>query len=262
MSAEQLNVDDARYFENFESGVQRGLRRGMFMISLALRRALSSHRPASPPDWITTPHSKKWARDPDFASAYCYSVRAVGEDFRIPWRIQTLTWAASQTKFLSGGIVELGTGRGFSMAAVKTFMDLREMPARGVWCFDTFVPQRVSGLGDERHAFAYAHDYERVASIFNKWPDVVLVEGDVRETLSSRCPKLISLLHIDLNDPSVEVWALREVWGRLEEGAIVVLDDYANMGMEQSAISMDEVSRELDFTILSLPSGQGLFIKT
>lgn len=232
------------------------------MSSLALRRALSSHRPLAPPDWLTTPHSTTWARDPDFSAAYRYSVVGVGEDYRIPWRIQTLTWAASQTERLRGGIVELGTGRGFSMAAVKTFMDLRGMPARGVWCFDTFVPQRVSGLGDERHAFAYAHDYERVASIFNKWPDVVLVEGDVRETLRSRCPELISLLHIDLNDPSVEVWALREVWGRLEEGAIVVLDDYANMGMEQSAFLMDEVSRELDFPILSLPSGQGLFIKT
>lgn len=262
MFGRTLGVEDPNYFRDFESKLLRGIRRGLFAVSLSLRWVFRSSRPVAPPDWIDTPHSTSWARDPDFATAYRYSVQRIGEDFRIPWRVQTLTWAVSQTNWLRGGIVELGTGRGFSMAAVRAFMDARSMSGRGIWCFDAFLPNSVSDLGDQRHSFAYAQDVGLVSLVFNQWPDVRLVEGDVRDTLDAHCPDKISLLHIDLNDPQVESWALRTLWDRLELGAVVVLDDFANLGMEQSERAMNEVSRDLGFSILSLPSGQGLFIRS
>lgn len=262
MLVRTLGTEDPNYFRNFETRLGRGFRRGLFAASLMLRRIIRSNRPVAPPDWIHTPHSIEWARDPDFAAAYRCSVQSVGEDFRIPWRIQTLTWAVSQTNWLQGEIVELGTGRGFSMAAVRAYMESRGMRGRGIWCFDAFLPHSVSELGDERHSFAYAREFGLVSSVFNQWPDVRLVKGDVRDTLDTHCPEKISLLHIDLNDPEVESWALRTLWDRLERGAIVVLDDFANLGMEQSERAMNEVSRDLGFSLLSLPSGQGLFIRT
>jgi len=257
-----LNVEDPNYFKDFESRLLRVLRRVLFGVTLVLRRITHSNRPIAPPDWINTPYSKEWSRDPDFAGAYHFSVESIGEDFRIPWRIQTLTWAASQTNHLQGGIVELGTGRGFSMVAVRRFMELRGMKARGIWCFDVFLPYNVSDKGDQRHSFAYAEDFGRVSSVFKRWQDVILVKGDVRDRLEEHCPDKISLLHIDLNDPDVEAWALRRLWGRLECGAVVVLDDYANLGMERSMRAMNEVALDFGFSILSLPSGQGLFFRT
>ena len=249
------------YFAAHESWVFRVIRRSALLWRLILRRVRLSRRPTGPPDWVTTSHSTNWARSEEFRRCYGSAVRLVGFDYRIPWRAQTLVWAASQARHLNGDFVELGTGRGFMMACVATYRDANFVNIPRIWCFDVFQKARTSGFGDPRHDFAYANSVREAQGVLGGFRSIELVEGDIRETLKDNGPDQIALLHLDLNDGDLESWAVKLIWDRLITGAVIVLDDYANRGMAQSESALLAAFHELGHEILSLPSGQGLVVK-
>ncbi len=86
--------------------------------------------------------------------------------------------------------------------------------------------------------------------------------GFIPDTLDQLTSEQLASVHIDLNNPAPEIDALRFVWDRIVPGGIVLLDDYAQKGFELQKQAMDELSREMNFHILSLPTGQGLILKT
>jgi hypothetical protein len=69
-------------------------------------------------------------------------------------------------------------------------------------------------------------------------------------------------MHIDMNAAEPESAAIGFFWPRLVLGAIVVLDDYAWVACHKQKRAMDQFARAHDVSILSLPTGQGLLIKT
>jgi hypothetical protein len=72
----------------------------------------------------------------------------------------------------------------------------------------------------------------------------------------------VAFLHIDMNCAYPEQQALEYFWNRLAPGALVLLDDYAYYGYDCQRESMDNLGRILGFSVLSLPTGQGLIVKT
>jgi hypothetical protein len=72
----------------------------------------------------------------------------------------------------------------------------------------------------------------------------------------------VAFLHIDLNCAAPEVAALEYFWPRLEVGAPVLLDDYAYMGYRHQKLAMDRLAGRLGVAIASLPTGQGLLVRT
>lgn len=251
-----------QYFHEHEALFARLVRRSISLWSYLVRRSGFSNRPLGPPDWIQTPHSTEWALQEPFRSSYNSAIRRVGEDYRIPWRVQTLIWGASVAIHRPGDFVELGTGRGFSMIAVaesvKSFHGLQKK----IWCYDTFLKPDVTGLGQAKFSNVYASDVGAVEESFRDLHCVHFVVGDVRETLIENVPEEISLLHVDLNDPSTESWAIRVLWRRVVVGGIVILDDFANRGMEETNRIVRRTFHDLGCEVLSLPSGQGLVIRS
>jgi len=250
------------YFAGHEPRALRLLRRFFVGWRLFQRKVFLLERPTGPPDWTTTAHSTNWARREPFSSCYRAAVELVGRDYRIPWRAQTLLWAASQARHLNGDFVELGTGKGFMMACVATYRDTHFSDGPKIWCFDIFQESSVSGFGDSRHNHAYANSIRETQDVLGGFGAIELVEGDIRETLECAGPERIAFLHLDLNDSDLESWAVNVVWERLITGAVIVLDDYANRGMAQSEASLLATFREKGYEILSLPSGQGLVVKS
>src|SRR5256885_1905917 len=75
-------------------------------------------------------------------------------------------------------------------------------------------------------------------------------------------PQKISYLSIDWNCAEPKMAAFRFLWPRLVQGAIVLLDDYANgPAYQRQKEAFDHLSRELNFPILTLPTGQGMIVK-
>jgi len=157
---------------------------------------------------------------------------------------------ASVAIHLPGDFVELGTGRGFSMIAVGESVKISSDRRKVIWCFDVFSKPESSGLGIRKFGDTYATDLQTVRQSFRTLHGVRFIEGDVRETLLCEGPDEISLLHVDLNDPSTESWAIRLLWSKIVTGGIIVLDDYANRGMEETNQIMNHTLHDLGCEII------------
>jgi hypothetical protein len=140
---------------------------------------------------------------------------------------------------------------------------------KSLFLFDTFLPYFTSKDGSQKSAngvnkLYYATTEEEVRNNFSKWVNIEFCVGNVFDTINpSMMSKIngVSLLSIDLNHADAEEHAFRYLWPLVVKGGIVILDDYLAINREQQKIRMDDLSRELNFSILSCPSGQGIVVK-
>lgn len=212
-------------------------------------------------DGLRTTHDHSFIDTLEFRRAYQRAVQAAGWDYGIHWRVHVVLWAARAVQTVPGAFVECGTGRGFMASAICEHM---VWESRHFYLFDTFQPELVTPDSTERHQIrssVYANGYEEVEANFREWTGVTLVVGNIPDSLANVEINSVAFLHIDMNNPVPEEAAVRHFWPKLSPGAIIVFDDYAYRGYRASHVSADRVAADLGFSILSLPTGQGLAIK-
>ena len=90
---------------------------------------------------------------------------------------------------------------------------------------------------------------------------VVLVRGSIPSTLSTVEIPSVCYLHIDMNCAKPEIQTARFFWPKMVKDGVVLLDDYAYVGYEPQKKAFDHFAKENDISILSLPTGQGMFLK-
>ena len=73
--------------------------------------------------------------------------------------------------------------------------------------------------------------------------------------------KQISFIHIDLNSSKSEELAINFFWNKVVEGGIILLDDYAYSGFNDTRKMWDNFAKSKNIRILTFPTGQGLIIK-
>ena len=115
--------------------------------------------------------------------------------------------------------------------------------------------------GDLRYANHYASSIEKTQRNFQEWRTVELIEGDLPGSLAALGGRMLSLLHVDLNAAKPEVESVRELWPQLSNGALILLDDYGFPGHIAQFRALNDLSREIGFSIAALPTGQGLILK-
>lgn len=217
-------------------------------------------------DSLTTMRNLSFLGDVEFLRGYAAAVSTAGFDYQLRWRTHVVTWAARSCRELPGSFVELGTGRGWMMAAVLDSTDWGDQQ-RTAYLFDRFVDAPVNKItgevmtGENKFRRYYAKNAQSVRKSFSKWPRVQLVEGSLPGSLAPALTGPIAFAHIDLNAAQPEIDSLELMWPMLSAGALVVLDDYAFPGHEAQQSAHDELARRLGYRILTLPTGQGLIIR-
>ncbi len=96
---------------------------------------------------------------------------------------------------------------------------------------------------------------------FVAFPNIRVVKGRVPEVLAGDCPDAISFIHMDLNNTTAEIQALDALFDRLTSGGVIVFDDYGWSVARRQQEAEDEWFAARGMKILSLPTGQGLFVK-
>lgn len=137
------------------------------------------------------------------------------------------------------------------------------------YLFDTFCGLDESLVSPEEFALGrmdqsrgmYSECYAEVVENFKEYNNVVLVRGSIPSTLSTVEIPSVCYLHIDMNCVEPEIQAARFFWPRMVKGGVVLLDDYAYAGFEPQKKAFDHFAKENDICILSLPTGQGMFLK-
>jgi hypothetical protein len=225
-------------------------------------------------DGLTSIHNHDFLEQPAFQAAYQRGVVAAGQDYSWHWRVHIGLWAARTASRLPGDFVECGVNRGFMSSAVMTFLDWDRL-GKQFYLLDTFrgideryVTDQEKSLGivDKNAGLIasgfYATESASVRRNFAEWQNATIIEGAIPETLPLVTSREVAFLHIDLNCSSPEVAALEFFWDRLVTGALVLLDDYAFYGYREQKVAMDALADRLGTMVASLPTGQGLLIRT
>lgn len=212
-------------------------------------------------------HSQSDLLMTDFETAYRSTVAAVGKDFGIPQRMRLLAWAGQQALAANPGtcFVEFGTGRGFSMYFLLSYLAQHNLHPR-LFMFDTFsddlsTEAKLRGATSAGRDF-YADSFAQVSERFSGFAGIEFVVGSLPESLDQVSLPSLSLAHVDLNDGPAEVETLQRVWPNLVSGALVILDDFANRGRSAQRREVQSFFLGLGLPVLSTPQGQGLAIKS
>lgn len=225
-------------------------------------------------DGLKSVHNHDFMVDPQFKDAYARGVKATGTDYQWYWRVHIGLWAAATAIKLDGDFVECGVNRGFLSSAIMHKLDW-DKTGRTFYLLDTFAgidlkylnnSELTAGIRERNqndlNSGFYTQNVAGVMDNFSEWQNKKIIVGSIPETLSQIAAKKIAFLHLDLNCTEPEVDAIEYLWDRLCCGAVVLLDDYAYAGYHPQKIGMDTWAAKRDVAIASLPSGQGLIIKT
>jgi hypothetical protein len=189
-------------------------------------------------------------------------------DPNIEWRIHISCWAACHAAQLPGDFVECGVNTGFTTLAICEYVDFNKT-GKNLWLFDTFngIPaeqinpaERERGRAEE-NAW-YPDCFERTRAAFARYPKAQLVRGKVPETLDRVQIDRVAWLHLDMNIAYPERAAIEHFWPKLVRGAVVVLDDYGWLPYQEQKHTLDEFARLNATMIATMPTGQGLMIKS
>ncbi|MFA6321676.1 MAG: TylF/MycF/NovP-related O-methyltransferase [Candidatus Omnitrophota bacterium] len=224
---------------------------------------------------MATIHNAEALKMEKFQAAYKRGVKAADVDYGIQWRAYVACWAASQAICAGkGDFVECGVNRGFMSSAIMTYLDWNRLD-RKFYLVDTFKGIHEDIVSDEekkagyieksRKAIArgdYTDDVERVRKNFKEWTQAHIVQGFVPEILKNIPKAPVAFVHLDMNNVTPEKAAAEYFWPIMIKGGVMLMDDYAFIGYDLSKKGMDEFARSVGAEILSMPTGQGILIKT
>jgi hypothetical protein len=222
-------------------------------------------------DSLLTVHNHDFMYDPAFISAYNRGLKTCDEDRKsegMHWRVHVALWAASYAKTLEGDFVECGVDKGFFSSAIMQYCEWNKL-SKNFFLFDTFcgLDEKYVSKSEkeegrlERSKKYYSECFERAKTNFAEFKNVHLVRGSVPETLNNVDVPKVCYLSLDMNCTEPEIAAANFFWDRMVSGAIALLDDYAYIGFEDQKNAFDKFAINKGIKILSLPTGQGLYIK-
>lgn len=217
-------------------------------------------------DGLATIHNASFIAEPLFEASY-RAGRATGSwgASDIHWRAHVACWAAARAAELSGDFVECGVNRGGLAMTTFRYTSFQNL-AKRYFLLDTFngLDPRYVTTGEEsaeKMAEAYSECYDDVCATFAAYDNVIVVRGAVPETLTQVDAEQVAYLSIDMNCVQPEIAAMTYFWPKIVPGGLVLLDDYGWPGHDAQREGFNALAHELQFKILSLPTGQGLIIK-
>ena len=218
-------------------------------------------------DGLATVHFSPFLHDRRYAQLYeeMASDWYVGLDADVRWRMWILTSLAKECRTLPGSYVEFGVYRA---GCAFMMLSTSDVPSeKRIYMFDTFAGIPGEGLTHSEVetglAGALANtslDYvrQRLAPWLSQ---LVLVEGDVFETLQATETGPLAFVHMDLNASAPTLRALEYSYPRMEAGAIMVFDDYGEKGLESQRAAVDEFLADKPESVVALPTRQGVLLK-
>ena len=225
-------------------------------------------------DGLISNHVCDFLRDQKFIESYKFG-KAGGALRNHPgdilFRAYIVCWAGKYASTLKGDFVECGVGKALLSRTLVKYLNFDEIKKR-FYLFDTFqgIPVQTSGNSFELKNMQFLNKihfvgdyYNEVRSAFKKYKNVILVKGKIPDSFSRVTLSKIAFASIDMNNAKAEIAAIEYLWPKLVVGGIVILDDYAygaEFLAQKQALDRFAVKRRIN--ILTLPTGQGLIIKT
>jgi hypothetical protein len=218
-------------------------------------------------DSLVTSNNSDFMSEPRFKKAYeAAAATNPWEGFTLQWRVYIVCWFAEHVSRLEGDYVECGVNTGAYARAVIDYIDFSSTKKK-FYLLDTFnglvhsqLSEKEKALGFYKHYDHYTDVYEQVKQTFAPF-NVKVIKGMVPDTLSQCDADKIAYLSIDMNVVEPEIAAVNYFWDRVVSGGVIILDDYGFAPHINQKLAFDELARQKNVSILSLPTGQGIIFK-
>lgn len=185
------------------------------------------------------------------------------------WRHYMVYWSASfAAKYARNGtknFVECGVCDGltsfFALSAAS-----QSGGEWGAYLYDAWEAMRGDLLLESEKAnqgeYAYLNVDVTRANLASFGNHVRFNKGYIPESFAvSENPEVIVWMHIDLNSATPTIAALDYFWPRMASGGVILFDDYAWPGYEDTRNMILAWIKDKDGTLLPLPTGQALIFK-
>ena len=189
---------------------------------------------------------------------------------KLSWRHYIVYWSGAVASRISGGnarnFVEMGVCDG--LTAWYASRARQNLNCGGeFFLYDAWEGMRPDLLTESERKSAGSYSYLDIENTRRNLDlcggdKFVFVKGYIPESFEqSSNPEKIAWMHIDLNSSMPTIASLNFFWDRLLPGGIVLLDDYAWPGYEDTRAEVDKwcLARSLD--IFQFPTGQALITK-
>jgi hypothetical protein len=219
-------------------------------------------------DGLYTQHCADFMKDERFAEAYAHG-EATGSwsGAAVHWRVYIACWLAERATSFEGELIECGVNRGGIARAIVSYLG-NGLKGKHFYLLDTFqgIPESILTerelLHEESFKTNYTECYEDVSNTFRDFSEVSLVQGLVPDTFGEVDADRFCFVHIDMNNAKSEIAAAEYLWPRLSAGGFMLLDDYGWQINKDQREAFDRFARQRNMSVLALPTGQGLLMKT
>lgn len=175
------------------------------------------------------------------------------------WRRAVVLWGFRHGLKLKGDFVECACYRGLTARIICDTVVFNNFKDRQYYLYDLFEHDATL----DHHALP-AHSKKLFGEVCNRlaaYKNVVVTQGAVPEVLEKVSPKEIAFMHLDLNNAAAEIGALEVLFDRMVPGAVLILDDYGWLYYRQQRLEEEKWFARRGYSVLELPTGQGLVIK-
>ena len=208
---------------------------------------------------ITWNRNLSFLRDEQFVKTL-NSKENTQEETAIAWRTYIMQYFALLASKVPGDFLELGCHTGYTASQVIRRVNFKSLKKK-YYLYDQFDAENFSpGMRMKAHNDPLM--YEGVVKKFREYSFVSIIKGTVPASLKKGFPEAVAFAHIDMNHPNPESAALEKVLPRLSNRGIVIFDDYGWYTYHHQKVSLDPIAEKYGQSILELPTGQGLLIKS
>jgi O-methyltransferase len=187
---------------------------------------------------------------------------------QLMWRHYIVFWSACyasrSTVCPRKNLVECGVCDGmtafFAMRAARLTSQCK------AFLYDAWTAMKTEDLLDseKRNAGAYGYlDLENTKrNLIEFQHDTAFIKGRIPDSFkTSDNPTEVVWIHIDLNSSLPTAAALQFFFDRIVPGGVVLLDDYAGHGYEDTKLAVDQFFSGKNGVLFPLPTGQAIFFK-
>lgn len=189
---------------------------------------------------------------------------------QLSWRHYIVYWSATVASRIAGGnarnFVEMGVCDG--LTAWYASQARQNLSCGGeFFLYDAWEGMRPDLLTESERRSAGSYSYLDIENTKRNLDlcgsdKFVFIKGYIPDSFAhSRNPEQIAWMHIDLNSSIPTIASLNFFWDRLLTGGIVLLDDYAWPGYEDTKIEVEKWCLDRSLDIFQFPTGQAIITK-
>lgn len=176
------------------------------------------------------------------------------------------TYAIKNTQVVQKNLVECGVCDGltifYAINAAKSFSK-----SYGVYLYDAWEAMQLDFLMQSERDFVGQYDYlnmevtQKNLSMFES-KNLFFNKGYIPNSFKDgQNPNNLVWLHIDLNSALPTRHAMNFFWEKLEVGGLILFDDYALPGYQDTQKAVEAWVKSKNCTLLHLPTGQAIITK-